>query len=149
MVHTEANPDRTPVSVFDGFRSVLAAHRAEFYQAVASGPFYGFTVRCRRFRAGDRQLVAAGDDGQRACALRGHRGVLRDRPDGGPEGHLRADPGDSGRRRPGRLPYRDASLKQHELLSDSTFKTYEGYPLGMLILHADVINSDLLAFTQQ
>ena len=29
-------------SVFDGFRDALAANRAEFYQAVASGPFYGW-----------------------------------------------------------------------------------------------------------
>src|SRR3546814_20876791 len=30
------------VSVFDGFRTALAANRAEFFLAVASGPFYGF-----------------------------------------------------------------------------------------------------------
>ncbi|MGC5220779.1 alpha/beta fold hydrolase, partial [Escherichia coli] len=28
--------------VFDGFREALAANRAEFFEAVASGPFYGF-----------------------------------------------------------------------------------------------------------
>jgi hypothetical protein len=32
----------TPISVFDGFRPALAANRAEFFTAVASGPFYGF-----------------------------------------------------------------------------------------------------------
>ena len=32
----------TPISVFDGFREALAANRAEFFEAVASGPFYGF-----------------------------------------------------------------------------------------------------------
>ena len=42
MVQTDANPEGTPISVFDGFRSALAANRAEFFQAVASGPFYGF-----------------------------------------------------------------------------------------------------------
>src|SRR3546814_11458826 len=42
MVKGDANPDCTPVSVFDGFRTALAANRAEFFLAVASGPFYGF-----------------------------------------------------------------------------------------------------------
>ncbi|MGY2900260.1 pimeloyl-ACP methyl ester carboxylesterase [Curtobacterium sp. PvP017] len=32
----------TDVSVFDGFRQAPAANRAEFFQAVASGPFSGF-----------------------------------------------------------------------------------------------------------
>src|SRR3546814_15953337 len=42
MVKGDANPDCTPVSVFDGFRTALAANRAEFFLAVASGPFDGF-----------------------------------------------------------------------------------------------------------
>src|SRR5690349_21128448 len=39
MLQTDGNPEGTPISVFDGFRSALAANRAEFYQAVAAGPF--------------------------------------------------------------------------------------------------------------
>jgi non-heme chloroperoxidase len=31
-------------------------------------------------------------------------------------------------------------------LSANLLKTYEGYPHGMLTIHADVINPDLLAF---
>src|SRR4051794_2107627 len=42
MVKTPANPGGLPVAVFDGFRQQLAANRAEFYHAVASGPFYGY-----------------------------------------------------------------------------------------------------------
>ena len=47
------------------------------------------------------------------------------------------------------VPYKDASLEQHELLSNSTLKVYEGFPHGMLTTHADVINPDLLEFIQQ
>lgn len=43
MVQTDANPEGTPISVFDGVRDALAGNRAEFFQAVASGPFYGFS----------------------------------------------------------------------------------------------------------
>src|SRR5438309_6958692 len=42
MVKSPANPGGTPVEVFDDFRTQLAANRAEFYRAVASGPFYGY-----------------------------------------------------------------------------------------------------------
>ena len=42
MLKTEANPDGTPIDVFDGFRTALAANRSEFFRAVAAGPFYGF-----------------------------------------------------------------------------------------------------------
>lgn len=87
MVQTDANPEGTPISVFDGFRSALAANRAQFF------------------------LVTQGDDDQI-------------------------------------VPYKDASLKQHELLQNSTLKIYEGYPHGMLTTHADVLNPDLLAFIQ-
>jgi redox-sensitive bicupin YhaK (pirin superfamily) len=39
----------------------------------------------------DPELVAAGHDEQRQGALRRHRGVFRDRPDRGSQGHDRAD----------------------------------------------------------
>jgi non-heme chloroperoxidase len=42
MVKTPGNPGGLPLSVFDGFRSALAANRAQFYLEVPSGPFYGF-----------------------------------------------------------------------------------------------------------
>ncbi|MFX8778277.1 alpha/beta hydrolase, partial [Acinetobacter baumannii] len=42
MLKTASNPGGTPIEVFDGFRSALAANRAQFFLDVASGPFYGF-----------------------------------------------------------------------------------------------------------
>src|SRR4030095_12336593 len=42
MVKSPANPGGTPIEGVDGFRPQLAAHRAQFYLDVASGPFYGF-----------------------------------------------------------------------------------------------------------
>ena len=41
MVQTDANPSGTPIAVFDDFRTALAANRADFFPAVAAGPFYG------------------------------------------------------------------------------------------------------------
>ena len=42
MVQSDANPQGVPLEVFDGFRSAVAANRAQFYRDVPSGPLYGF-----------------------------------------------------------------------------------------------------------
>jgi non-heme chloroperoxidase len=42
MVKSDNNPGGTPIEVFDGFRTALAANRSQFYLDVASGPFYNF-----------------------------------------------------------------------------------------------------------
>jgi non-heme chloroperoxidase len=44
------------------------------------------------------------------------------------------------------VPYKDAVLLQAKLIKRSTLKVYPGYPQGMLSVHADIINPDLLAF---
>ncbi|WP_066042166.1 alpha/beta fold hydrolase [Herbiconiux solani] len=149
MVQTDANPDGTPISVFDGFRSALAANRAEFYQAVASGPFYGFN---RPQNTLSEPVVANWwRQGMMGAALAHYTGIAAfsetDQTD-----DLKAitvpvlvTQGDDDQI----VPYKDASLKQHELLQNSELKIYEGYPHGMLTTHADVINPDLLAFIQK
>ncbi|QHF24505.1 alpha/beta fold hydrolase [Rathayibacter sp. VKM Ac-2804] len=149
MVQTEANPDGTPISVFDGFREALAANRAEFFQAVASGPFYGFN------RPGATVSQPVIDNwwrqGMTGSALAHYEGIAAFSETDQTE-DLRAITvpvlvlqGDDDQV----VPYRDAALKQHELLQNSTLKIYEGYPHGMLTTHADVINPDLLAFIQE
>jgi len=149
MVQTEANPDGTPISVFDGFRTALAANRAEFYQAVASGPFYGFN----RPGAEVSEPVIANwwRQGMTGSALAHYFGIAAFSETDQTE-DLKAitvpvlvTQGDDDQV----VPYKDASLKQHELLQNSTLKIYEGYPHGMLTIHADVINPDLLAFIEQ
>jgi non-heme chloroperoxidase len=149
MVQTDANPDGTPMSVFDGFRSALAANRAEFFQVVAAGPFYGFN----RDGVPPSEPVIANwwRQGMMGSALAHYEGIAAfsetDQTD-----DLRSisvpvlvTQGDDDQV----VPYKDAALKQHELLSNSTLKIYEGYPHGMLTTHADVINPDLLAFIEQ
>jgi non-heme chloroperoxidase len=148
MLQTEANPEGTPILVLDGFRDALAANRAEFYHAVASGPFYGFN----RAGATVSEPVVANwwRQGMMGSALAHYEGIKAFSETDQTE-DLRAisvpvlvTQGDDDQV----VPYKDASLKQHELLSNSTLKIYEGYPHGMLTIHADVINPDLLAFIQ-
>ncbi len=146
MVQTAANPEGTPLSVFDGFRSALAANRAEFYQAVASGPFYGFN----REGATVSEPVIANwwRQGMTGSAQAHYLGIAAfsetDQTDDltsitVPVLVLQGDDDQV-------VPYKDAALKQHDLLQNSTLKIYEGYPHGMLTTHAEVINPDILAF---
>jgi non-heme chloroperoxidase len=44
------------------------------------------------------------------------------------------------------VPIDDASRLSVKLVKNGTLKVYPGYPHGMLTIHADVINPDLLAF---
>jgi non-heme chloroperoxidase len=149
MVQTEANPEGTPISVFDGFREALAANRAEFFQAVASGPFYGFN----RPGATVSEPVIANwwRQGMTGSALAHYEGIAAFSETDQTE-DLKAITvpvlvmqGDDDQV----VPYEDAALKQHELLQNSTLKIYEGYPHGMVTTHADVINPDLLAFIRE
>ncbi len=149
MLKTDANPDGTPIDVFDGFRAALAANRAEFFEAVASGPFYGFN------RDGVTPLQRVIDNwwrqGMTGSALAHYAGIKAfsetDQTDdlkaiSVPVLVLQGDDDQI-------VPYKDASLKQHELLQNSTLKIYEGFPHGMLTTHAEVLNPDILAFIQQ
>ena len=135
--------------MFDGFRSALAANRAEFYQAVASGPFYGFNregvtasepVIANWWRQGMTGSALAHCEGIKAFSETDQTDDLK-----AISVPVLVTQGDDDQV----VPYKDASLKQHELLQNSTLKVYEGYPHGMLTTHADVINPDLLAFIQQ
>jgi len=149
MAQTDANPEGLPLSVFDDFRSALAANRADFFSAVASGPFYGFN------RPGVEVSQPVIDNwwrqGMTGSALAHYEGIKAFSETDQTE-DLKAitvpvlvTQGDDDQV----VPYKDAALKQAELLVDSTLKIYEGYPHGMLTTHADVLNADILAFIQQ
>lgn len=148
MVQTEANPEGTPISVFDGFREALAANRADFFQPVASGPFYGFN---REGAAVSEPVVANWwRQGMTGSALAHYEGIKAFSETDQTEDlksitvPVLVLQGDDDQV----VPYKDAALKQHELLPNSELKIYEGYPHGMLTTHADVINPDILAFIQ-
>lgn len=146
MLQTDENPEGLPMSVFDGFRDALAANRAQFFEDVASGPFYGFN------REGVEVQQRVIDNwwlqGMTGSALAHYAGIKAFSETDQTE-DLKAISvpvlvlqGDDDQV----VPYQAAALKQAELLSNATLKIYEGYPHGMLTTHADVINPDILAF---
>lgn len=42
MLRTQNNTGGLPIEVFDGFRTALAANRAQFCRDIPAGPFFGF-----------------------------------------------------------------------------------------------------------
>jgi non-heme chloroperoxidase len=146
MVKTDANPDGTPIEVFDGFRQALAVNRAQFFLDVASGPFYGFNRDGAKVSEGVvRNWWRQGMQGSALAHLEGIKAFSEtDQTEDlktitVPTLVLQGDDDQI-------VPYKAASLIQAKLVPGATLKVYEGFPHGMLTTHADVINPDLLAF---
>ncbi len=146
MLKTAANPDGTPMEVFDGFRSALAANRAQFFLDVASGPFYGFNRSDAKVSQG--VIDNWWRQGMMGSAVAHYEGIKAFSETDQTE-DLKAitvptlvTQGDDDQV----VPYKAAVELQAKLIKNSTMKIYKGFPHGMLTTHADVINPDLLAF---
>jgi non-heme chloroperoxidase len=146
MVKSATNPGGTPIEVFDDFRKALAGNRAQFYLDVASGPFYGFNrpgaeasqgVIQNWWRQGMIGSAKAHYDGIKAFSETDQTEDLKAIMV--PTLVLHGDDDQV-------VPIDDAGRLSVKLLKNGTLKVYEGYPHGMLTIHADVINPDLLAF---
>jgi non-heme chloroperoxidase len=147
MVKTPAHPDGLDISVFDGFRTSLAGNRAQFYREVPV-PFYGFN------RPGVTTLDGVVDNWWRQGMMGGikaHYDCIKAFSETDFTDDLKAITvptlvmhGDDDQI----VPYEDTGVRSAELIPGAQLKLYKGYPHGMLTLHADVINPDLLAFIQ-
>ena len=146
MVKTENNPGGTPIEVFDGFRAALAANRAEFYQDVASGPFYGFNrpnakvsqpVIQNWWRQGMMGGAKAHYEGIKAFSETDQTEDLKAITV--PTLVLQGDDDQV-------VPIDNSGRLSVKLVKNGTLKVYPGYPHGMLTIHAEVINPDLLTF---
>jgi non-heme chloroperoxidase len=145
MVKSPSNPGGLPIEVFDGFRSQLAANRAQFYREVPI-PFYGFN------RPGAKTLDGVVDNWWRQGMIGGakaHYDCIKAFSETDFTGDLREISvptlvmhGDDDQI----VPFADAGPLSAKLLQHGTLKVYPGYPHGMLTLHADQLNNDLLAF---
>jgi non-heme chloroperoxidase len=146
MVKTKDNPGGTPIEVFDGWRAALAANRAEFYLEVASGPFYGFNrpnakvsqaVIQNWWRQGMMGGAKPQYDSIKAFSETDQTEDLKAITV--PTFVLQGDDDQV-------VPLDDSGRLSVKLVKNGTLKVYPGYPHGMLTIHADVINPDLLNF---
>ncbi len=146
MLKTTANPEGTPLEVFDGFRAALATNRAQFFRDIPAGPFYGFN------RAGATVLPGVIDNWWRQGMMGGakaHYDGIKAFSETDQTEDLKAITvptlvlhGDDDQV----VPYKDAAEKQIKLLQNGQMKIYKGLSHGMLTTHADLLNADILAF---
>ena len=146
MVKTPSNPAGTPLEVFDDFRKQLAANRAEFYRAVASGPFYGYNRP--GVKASDAVIENWWRQGMTGGA-KAHYDEIRAFSETDFTEDLKAIDvptlvmhGDDDQV----VPIAASALLSVKLLKHGTLKVYQGYPHGMCTTHSDTINADLLTF---
>jgi non-heme chloroperoxidase len=149
MLKTESNPDGTPIEVFDGFRTALAANRAQFYMDVASGPFYGFN------RPGVQPIQGTIQNWWRQGMIGGAKAHY-DGIKAFSETDLTEDleaievptlilHGDDDQV----VPIAASAPRAARLVRGAQLKVYKGYPHGMLATHADVLNQDILSFVRR
>jgi len=146
MVKTANNPGGLPIEVFDGFRTALAANRAQFFLDVPTGPFYGFNrtgakvdqgVINNWWRQGMMGSAKAHYDGIKAFSETDQTEDLKAITV--PTLVLHGEDDQI-------VPIDDSARLSVPLLKNGTLKTYPGYGHGMLTVNADVLNADLLAF---
>lgn len=146
MLKTDANPEGLPVEVLDGLRKGFLDNRAQFFRDLPAGPFYGFNrpgatvylgVIDNWWRQGMMGSAKAHYEGIKAFSETDQSEDLRTIT--APTLVLHGDDDQI-------VPIADAALKSIKLLRHGTLKVYPGFPHGMLTVHADVINPDLLAF---
>ena len=148
MVKTDANPDGTPIEVFDGFRAALAANRAQFFLDVPAGSFYGYNrpgaepsegVIKNWWRQGMAGSAKAHYEGIKAFSETDQTEDLK-----AITVPMLVMQGDDDQV----VPYKAAVIMQDKLLQNSTLIVYPGFSHGMLTVNADVVNADLLKFVR-
>ena len=146
MLKTDRNPDGLPTEFFDGFRSALAANRAQFFRDVPSGPFYGFNRPGAKisqgtidnwWRQGMTGSIKAHYDCIKAFSESDFTEDLKkiDVPvlilHGEDDQIVSID---------------NTARLAIKLVKHGELKTYPGLSHGMATTHPEIINADLLAF---
>jgi len=146
MVKSDTNPGGLPIEVFDGFRTALAANRAQFFRDVPAGPFYGFNRPGAQVSEGVianwwRQGMMGGAKAHYDCIKAFSETDFTEdlKQINVPVLVMHGDDDQI-------VPITDSALLSAKLLKQATLKVYPGLPHGMCTTHADTINADLLAF---
>ena len=142
---TEDNPAGAPIDVFDGFRSALAANRAQLFRDIASGPFYGFNRPGAKVSQGQidswwQQGMQGGHKNTYDCITafsEDFRGdVMKfDRPTlviHGTDDQI--------------VPIDLSARVVQKMLPNAEVKVYDGAPHGLTFTHRERLNADLLTF---
>ena len=145
MLKTDANPEGTPIEVFDGIRKGVFDDRSQFYKDLTL-PFYGYNRPGAKISEGVResfwlQGMMGGIKGQYDCI---HEFSEVDYT----EDLKKIDKpalvvhGDDDQI----VPIAASGLKSAKLIPNAQLKIYPGAPHGLATTHQDQFNADLLAF---
>ena len=145
MVKSASNPGGTPIEVFDGLRTALAANRSSFYWDFTL-PFYSYN---REGAAANeqvrhnwmRQAMMGGAHPQYECIKAFSETDFTEdlRSIDAPVVIMHGEDDQI-------VPIADSALLTTKLVKQGTLKVYPGLPHGMCTTHAERINSDLLGF---
>lgn len=145
MLKTGANPEGTPIEVFDGIRKSTFENRSQFFKDLAV-PFYGFN------RDGARTSQGTIDNFWRQGMVGGIKGLIdciREFSEVDYTADLKKMDvptlvvhGNDDQI----VPIAAAGAKTAKIVKNATFKIYEGAPHGLAETHMDKLNADLLAF---
>ena len=148
MLKTAENPNGIPLEVFDGFRTALAANRAQFFLDIASGPFFGFNRPNADVSQGLinnwwRQGMMGGAKAHYDCITAFSETDFTEdlRAMTVPTMVMHGEDDQI-------VPIETSAHKAIEMLKNGTLKTYAGLPHGFFVTHPDLINADLLAFVK-
>lgn len=148
MLKTPANPNGTPMDVFDGLRETSIANRSQLYIDIASGPFFGFN------RPGAEASQGMIDSFWMQGMMAGHKNTY-DCIKAFSETDLTEDlgkfdiptliiHGDDDQI----VPIDASARAAVKLIEDAKLIEYEGAPHGLADTHKERLNQDLLEFIQ-
>ena len=146
MVKKESNPGGTPVEVFDGLRTALAANRAQFYLDFASGPFYGFNRPGAKVSEGTiwnwwRQGMMGSAKSHYECIKTFSETDFTEdlKAIAVPVLVIHSEDDQI-------VPYADSGPLTVKLLKNGILKTYKDLPHGLCATHPEIVNPEILAF---
>lgn len=148
MVQKPSNPDGTPISVFDGFRTAMLKNRAQFFLDVPSGPFFGYNrpganVSQGLIQSWYSQGMLCGFKNAYDCIAAFSETDFTEDLKGlsVPVLILHGDDDQV-------VPIKDSAIKAKALLKNAVLKIYPGGQHALPNLNIDQVNKDILTFAK-
>jgi non-heme chloroperoxidase len=147
MLRTDANPQGTPIEVFDGIRQGVATNRSQFYRDLTT-PFYGFNRDGAQVSQGLRdsfwrQGMMGGISGQYQC-IREFSEVDYSADLAKIDVPTLIIHGDDDQI----VPIDASARKAVDLVAGATLKVYSGGSHGLAQVQVEKFNADLLGFIE-
>jgi non-heme chloroperoxidase len=148
MLKTAANPQGTPVEVFDQLRAAVLADRSQFWKDLTL-PFYGYNRSGAKISEGVRnsfwlQGMMAGLPASYFCIKAFSETDLTEdlKKIDVPILVLHGDDDQI-------VPIAASAMLSSKLIKNATLRVYEGAPHGMCTTHKDQVNAELLDFIKR